>query len=375
MFFFRKVLPALFISLLPTCLPCSAHSDLQTTDVYVSGQDGYHCYRIPGIECTPDGTLLAFAEARKNHCGDPGTEGNDIDLVLKRSTDQGKTWSPMAVIEDPGANWSAANPATCVDRTTGKIWVLYIRTKPGRDTHSSRPGTDDAQVLARSSDDQGLTWSQPLDLTADTRDMKDPQWTITVVGPGGMIQDSKGRLAAAAWKTSPWGNFAVFSDDHGNTWKRGQVVPGSQGGDENQLVELANGQLLMDFRQSKGPHRWMSQSLDGGQTWPERREGLPVTPVCCAIERLTLKSKGSDKDRILWTGPRGPDRHTLVARISYDEGMTFPDEFLIADEPAAYSDLTLLKDGSAGVLWERGDYKYISFTRLPLEFFETPENK
>ncbi len=362
-----------------------AQSGLEHVDVYVSGQDGYNCYRIPGIECAPDGSLLAFAEARKLNCGDPGMDGNDIDLVLKRSTDGGKTWSPMMIIEDYGELWSSANPATCVDKDTGKVWVLYLRCKPGKHTFTARPGTDDSQVLARTSDDNGVTWSEPIDLTAASRDMNDPHWSVSVVGPGGMIQDSKGRLITAVWKAGPrgtveelekdggtsalWGNLAMFSEDHGKTWQSGQPVPGP-GGDENQLVELNDGRILMDFRQSGGPTRWMSESKDGGRTWSERRPGNPVTPVCCAIERFSLKSAGADKDRIIWTGPKGPDRNNLVVRVSYDEGQTFKNERLIASEAAAYSDLTLLKDKSAGVLWERADYRKITFTRLTLEFLE-----
>ena len=360
-------------------------AELEHVDVYVSGQDGYNCYRIPGIECAPDGSLLAFAEARKLNCGDPGMEGNDIDLVLKRSTDGGRTWSAMKVIEDNGDLWSAANPATCVDRETGKVWVLYLRCRPHRNTFSARPGTVDSQVLARTSDDNGVTWSEPLDLTPASRDMNDPHWGISVPGPGGMIQDSKGRLITAVWMAGPkesvealekdqgksarWGNLALFSEDHGKTWRHGSFVPGP-GGDENQLVELKDGRLLMDFRQSDGPHRWFSESSDGGLTWSERRAGLPVTPVCCAIERLSLQSATEDRNRILWTGPKGPDRNNLVARVSYDEGITFPNERLIVNEPAAYSDLTVLLDKSVGVLWERDNYKKITFTRLTLEFLE-----
>lgn len=350
--------------------PAVSQGNLEHVDVYVSGQDGYNCFRIPGIECAPDGSLLAFAEARKHNCADPGMENNDIDLVHKRSTDHGQTWSAMVVIEDPGEFWSAANPATCVDRDTGKVWLLYLRCKPGKDTFTARPGTDDSQVLARTSVDHGLTWSEPIDLTVASRDMNDPQWAVSVVGPGGMIQDAKGRLIAPVWKSAPWGNFALFSEDHGKTWQRGQLVPGDQGGDENQLVELKDGRILMDFRQNKGTNRWMAESQDGGRTWSERRVGLPVTPVCCAIERLSLQSAGDDKDRILWTGPKGPERNNLVARVSYDEGQTFPNERLIANEPAAYSDLTILKDKTAGVLWERDDYTKITFTRLTLEFLE-----
>ncbi len=367
------------------CTPGLAQSSLEHVDVFVSGQDGYSCYRIPGIECAPDGTLLAFAEARKLNCADPGMEGNDIDLVLKRSTDNGKTWSAMKVIEDPGELWSAANPATCVDRDTGKVWVLYLRCKPNRHTFSARPGTDDSQVIARTSEDHGVTWSEPIDLTTASRDMNDPHWNVSVPGPGGMIQDSKGRLIAAVWMSGPketiealekdqgrsarWGNLVLFSEDHGKTWQRSQFVP-EPAGDENQVVELKDGGILMDFRQNHGPHRWMTVSMDGGRTWSERRPGLPVSPVACAIERFSLQSKGDDKDRILWTGPKGPDRNNLVARVSYDEGQSFPNERLIAAEPAAYSDLTILKDKSAGVLWERGNYTKITFTRLTLDFLE-----
>jgi len=349
--------------------PALAQSAPVHVNVFTSGQDGYHCYRIPALEVAPDGSLLAFAEARKYNAGDPGTENNEVDLVCKHSTDNGRTWSAMELIEHAGERWSSCNPAAVVDRQTKRVWVLYLRCKPGRGTDAARPGTDDSQVLARWSDDNGRTWSGPLDLTAATRDMKDPHWRITVVGPGGMIQDGKGRLVAAAWKYAPFGVLAIYSEDHGRTWHRGQAVP-CKWGDENQVVELSDGRILMDFRQEAGPHRWMTESRDGGRTWTEPRPGVQVGAVCCAIERYTLKAAGDDRDRILWTGPKGAQRHTLVARLSYDEGQTFPKERVIAAEPAAYSDLAILKDKTAGVLWERDDYRYIAFTRLTRDFLE-----
>ncbi|MHB8899779.1 MAG: sialidase family protein [Thermoguttaceae bacterium] len=351
-------------------LSARAESELQHVDVYTSGADGYKIYRIPAIETAPDGSLLAFAEGRKYGGSDPGMGKQDIDLVLKRSTDGGRTWSPMALIEDPGELWSAANPATVVDRQSGKTWVLYLRSRPERSTDTSRPGTDDMQTLARSSTDNGLTWSEPIDLTKVARQYDDPTWQASVVGPGGAIQTRSGRLVAPVWKVKPSGVLAIFSDDHGQTWQRGSVMPGKQAGNEDQIVELDDGRLLLDVRQNSGPTRFLATSSDGGQTWSEPRPGVAVTPVACAIERLTLKSAGQDRNRILWTGPRGPGRKTLVARVSYDEGQTFAPERVIADEPAAYSDLTRLNDKSAGVLWERGDYRFITFTRLSLEFLE-----
>jgi len=340
-------------------------------DVFVSGKDGYFAYRIPAIETAPDGSLLAFAEARKHNLSDPGGQKQDIDLVMKRSTDGGATWSAMRVIEDSGDCWSSANPATLVDRQTGRVWLWYLRCKPGRSTHTSRPGTDDMQVLARTSDDHGATWSEPTDLTAVARDMADPAWKASVVGPGGMIQDRSGRLIAPMWKAEPYHAFALFSEDHGGSWQRGALVPGASGGNECQLVELADGSVLIDIRQSGGPTRLVATTRDGGRTWSPCRPGQAVTPVCCAIERFTLKSAGDDRNRILWTGPQGPGRSKLAVWTSVDEGQTFADPRLIYEGPAAYSDLCVLKDKSVGVLWERGKdkgYQFITFTRLAPDF-------
>jgi sialidase-1 len=365
---------ALLLSAL--CLPARAESPLEHVNVYESHKDGYFAYRIPAIEVAPDGAILAFAEARKNNLLDPGMKDAEIDLVCKRSTDNGRTWSKMEVIEHAGTLWSSANPATVVDRQTNKVWLLYFRCKPDCGSDTARPGTDDAQILARSSDDNGKSWSEPIDLTAISRDMADPQWRVTVIGPGGMIQDRKGRLIAAAWRYAPFAVFAIYSEDHGRTWQRGEMVPDAneKNGNENQVVELSDGQILMDFRREtenwKVGTRGMAESRDGGRTWSAPRPGLSLAPCCCAIERYTLKSAGDDRDRILWTGPKGPNRNNLVARISYDEGQTFPVERLIAEGPAAYSDLAILKDKTAGVLWERDDYTRIAFTRLTREFLD-----
>jgi sialidase-1 len=354
--------------------PGAADLEIRNTDVFTSGQDGYHTYRIPAIETAPDGTLLAFAEARKYNAGDPGMDKNDIDLVMKRSTDGGLTWSAMRVIEDPGEQWSAANPSTVVDRANGRIWLFYLRAKPGRSTGTARPGTDDMQTLARTSDDNGLNWSEPIDLTGVARDLSDARWRSSAIGPGGAIQSREGRLIAPVWKVDPFGVLAIFSDDHGRTWQRGDAVPGGIGGDENQLVQLSDGRILMDFRQNSGPHRWVAVSKDGGKTWSEPRPGVTVSPVACAIARYTLRSAGDDRDRILFSGPKGPERTNLVIRTSYDEGQTFAAERSISEGYAAYSDITILKDGAVGVLWERGvqkGYQFITFTRLSRKFLES----
>ena len=369
-------------------LPTPAFGELIFThvDVFSSGTEGYHTFRIPAILTAPDGALIAMAEGRKENRHDPG--GGDIDLVYKRSTDAGATWSPLMVLDDPGVGWAASNPTPVVDRQTGRIWVLYNRWEPGFGTYLSQPGTSNNQVWVRYSDDNGLTWSTPTDLTRVAREFD--HWGAMFLGPGGAIQAGNGRLIVpAAMKPDRsahvWvsvGNYrgtlkmmrayAIYSHDHGATWQRGELLDALS--DENQLVELADGALLMDARQSSGENRWVAISADGGQTWSKPRAGQVVKPVATAIERYTLQASGDDRDRILWSGPSGPGRLGLVVRVSYDEGQTFRNEKLIYGGFSAYSDLSILNDKTVGLLWERGvssGYQFITLTRFNLEFLES----
>jgi sialidase-1 len=355
---------------------------LEHVDVFTSGQEGYHTFRIPGVETAPDGSVIAFAEARKYNRGDPGHEDNDIDMVMKRSTDGGRTWSALEVLDDPGERWAASNPVLLRDRNTDRVWAFYCRMKRGRGSVTSRVGTDDATTWVRYSEDQGVTWSEPTNITQAARD---PRWGSVFYGPGGGIQTRQGRLVltlhgheppartasnnSLATEVADWplASYAIYSDDHGKSWKRGEVIAGVS---ESQLVELVDGRLLIDARQNEGPRRFLATSEDGGGTWSTPTLGVAVTRVACAVERVTLQSTGDDRDRIVWTGPKGPGRARLVVRTSYDEGKTFTNERLISDDKAAYSDLTTLKDRSVGVLWERGDYGFITFSRFSMKFLE-----
>ncbi|MEO1994152.1 MAG: sialidase family protein, partial [Planctomycetaceae bacterium] len=179
-----------FLTLLLVIQPANralAEPLLSRVDVLISGEEGYHTFRIPCLLTAGDGSLLAFAEARKHNASDPGFDNNDIDLVMKRSTDDGRTWSRLRVIDDPGEYWSACNPVAVLDRTTGGVCLVHARTKPGRNSYTARPGTDDAQNWVRFSDDHGVTWSAPKNITRIARDIDG--WGGTFCGPGGGIQD------------------------------------------------------------------------------------------------------------------------------------------------------------------------------------------
>jgi sialidase-1 len=375
-----------WLPLLVPALALAANAFLTHTDVFRAGEDGYHTYRIPAIVTASDGSLVAFAEGRKENMGDPGN--GDIDLVTKRSIDNGATWSKMQIVDDPGEKWGASNPTPVLDRSNGRLWIAYNRWEPGKDTPNSRVGTTDNQAWLRYSDDNGQTWSAPRDITRVARDFDN--WRAMFFGPGGAVQTRTGRLilpAASCTDTcavyAASGTFrgpmhfmrayVLYSDDHGATWKRGAQVLAMT--DENQLIDLADGTVLMDARQGGGSARWMILSRDGGQSWSTPRAGETVTPVATAIERFTSVKEGADRDRILWTGPQGDARRRLVVRVSYDEGQTFTNEHLLYGGLAAYSDLSILKDGTVGVLWERGvsgQCQFITFTRFNREFLEPP---
>lgn len=369
-----RLIPFLFT------LSAAGQAFLTHTDVFRSGAGGYHSYRIPAIVTGADGSLVAFAEARRENRDDPG--GGDIDIVTSRSTDSGKTWSPLQVLDDPGQKWAASNPTPLLDRSNGRLWILFNRWEPGFGTERSLPGTGNNQLWARTSDDHGRTWSAPRDLTGVSRDVD--HWGAMFPGPGGAVQLRSGRLVAPASMKhdaftlpGPAGplvmmrTYVLYSDDHGETWKRGGLTHSLT--NENQLVELASGGLLMDARQNTGGHRWNMVSHDGGISWSKAQPGQTVSAVATALERFTLRSAGADRNRLIWTGPVGPGRKHLVVRVSYDEGQTWMNQRDLYGGLAAYSDATMLADGTAGILWERGEtdsVQFVTFTRFNREFLE-----
>jgi len=330
-------------------------------DVYVSGTEGYHTYRIPAVVLTNEGTLLAFCEGRKTGRGDHG----DLDLMLRRSADGGVTWQPMQLVYEEGgdAKITIGNPCPVVDRTTGTIWLPFCR--------------ENDRVFMTKSTDDGKTWAKPTEIT---RDVKKPEWGWYATGPGHGIQLRGGRLlipsdcgeregAGSADKKRH--SLVFYSDDHGTSWKLGGVT--DLGMNECEVVELADGSLLLSMRQYLGPkQRAFAVSTDGGLSWSKPKLHPQVhCPVCQAsIQRYTLPPAAA-KNRILYSGPGGPGRTHMTVRLSYDEGESWPVSKVLHDGPAAYSDLVVLPDKTVGCLYERGEehpYEKITFARFTLDW-------
>ncbi len=372
--------PGLMLSalLLESCLRSQTAEPpalIPRNPVFVSGQGGYHTYRIPSLLVTRQGTLLAFAEGRKGSSSDTG----DIDLLLKRSPDQGRTWQTIQTVWDDGTN-TCGNPCPVVDRDSGVVWLLLTWNR-GDDQESkiiAQQSKDTRRVFVTSSADDGLTWTSPQEIT---RSVKPTNWTWYATGPGAGIQiergPNRGRLVIPCDHieagTGHYYSHVIFSDDHGRNWKRGGSTPRHQV-NECEVVELTHDRVLLNMRNYDRSQRTRQQAIsrDGGMSWIHQRH-VPelIEPICQAsIRRLSWPLDGQP-GVLLFSNPASASRERLTVQASFDDGETWPVSRLLDPRPSAYSCLAILPDGTAGILYEageRGPYETLFFARFALEW-------
>jgi sialidase-1 len=331
--------------------------------VRTHGDDGVHSYRIPGLVTSKKGSLLAVYDVRRDKSGD--LQG-DIDVGLSRSTDGGETWEPMRIIMDMGT-WGdlpenqngVGDPAILVDELTGFIHVvaLWMHGKPDAAAWiSSQPGLDPSetgQLLIVSSEDDGLTWSEPRNIT---QPMKDPSWHLFLAGPGMGITMKDGTLVfAAQFKDAlqvPHSTL-IYSKDRGNSWFIGQGArPNTT---ESQVVELNDGSLMLNMRDDRGGSRAVMTSTDLGTTWEEHathRKAL-IEPICMGS---LIRIQTGESTLLLFSNPNTTDgRYNITIKASFDEGVTWPEEnqVLLDQEPGwGYSCLTRIDAEPVGILYE-----------------------
>jgi len=319
-------------------------------DIFVSGKEGYHTYRIPAITVSTKGTILAFCEGRKYSRRDYG----DTDILLRRSFDGGKTWQPFQIIIDDGPN-TMGNPSPVVDQSTGIIWLLFTK--------------NNVQVYVMKSSDDGETWSSPIEITEN---LKEESWVRFGTGPCHGIQLVNGRLVIPCWRQV---NFyihysqIVYSDDHGASWKLGGTIGPYM--DESTVIQTYDGSLYLNMR-NYSHLRAYAWSKDDGMTWSEIKfDKVLVDPICQAsLIRFTDKDN-HDKNRILFSNPASQDRENMTVRLSYDECRTWKVSKPLHLGPSAYSDLAIGKDMTIYCLYERGEndpYERITFANFNLEW-------
>ena len=376
--FHSRLFPLFAVVFAALSLAKSALAQPEFTDVFVAGHDGYHTYRIPAIVVATNGSVLAFCEGRRNSRSDSG----DIDLLVKRSTDGGKTWSAQQVIWNDATN-TCGNPAPVVDQATGIVWLL-MTWNLGADKEDQilyRKARDTRRVFITHSADSGLTWSRPTELTAS---VKRPDWGWYATGPVNGIQlirgPQRGRLVIPANHStlttsmqSVTRSHVIYSDDHGQTWQIGGVE--DEKTNESTIAELSDGALLHNMRSYFGKNRRaVARSGDGGASWsPVKLDEALIEPVCQASLLRCSWPEGGERSRLLFSNPASAKREKMTVRVSYDEGATWPVSREIFAGPAAYSCLAILPDKSVGCLFERGEkqpYERITLARFSRAWLE-----
>lgn len=368
----------------------------ETVDLFKSGEGGYQGFHTPGVLVTGKGTILAWADARRGSHSKPDWGSNDI--VLRRSTDGGKTWSQpgkVAEVSGPktknpvalrleGVNTNDvtySNPVLIAD-WDGTIHMLFC--------------LEYMRCFYQSSADDGLSWSTPVEITGTFERFRPSYpWKVLATGPNHSIQLRNGRLLVPVWLSTATGGNAhrpsvtstIYSDDHGKTWQAGEMaVPSTNewvNPNETVAVELADGRVMLNVRNESSAHRRLvTTSKDGATAWstPKFDESL-VEPICMgAIVRYSTAGTGgknrllfSNPDNLSWSkgkeAPLGRDRKNMTVKLSYDEGQTWPVSKVLDSGWSAYSDLGVSREGTILCFYGRGSKKSYAGDRLTLVRF------
>jgi sialidase-1 len=345
------------------------------TELFRAGEGGYALFRIPGIVATKTGTLLTYAEARKSARGDWGP----IDIVIRRSTDRGKTWSPYRIIADVDGP-KQKNPVALAQNLAGSTDVTYNNPVAIADQKTGAVHflfcMEYMRAFYMRSGDDGQTFSKPVEITAafDTFRREYP-WKVLATGPGHGIQLRNGRLLVPVWLSTGTGGHAhrpsvtstIYSDDGGRNWKRGDIaVPDTPEfifPNETIAAQLADGRVMLNVRsESKANRRLVVYSRDGATGWSAPKFDQKLLEPICFASMIKLKGRGlvfSNPDNLEKAGgPAEPgknrDRKNLTVQLSEDDGETWKAKRVLEAGWSGYSDLAVLPDGTIYCFYERG---------------------
>lgn len=327
----------------------------ERTLLFKCGDAGSKFYRIPAIATAPDGSVVILADKRWDSNSDLPWH---IDVVSRRSTDLGKTWSNAVTVAGEGTTEGFGDPAIVVDKKRKQVLCIMTHGSGLWDATYEKH----AYISVSHSKDNGVTWSEPVDITnqlygSTCSDAKRSKWLTAFATSGAAVQLKDGRLMFALvvreTKDSRLTIYSVYSDDGGYNWKvsENSACPDA---DESKIVELKDGKLMMSIRNRKRGSRIYCISEDRGKTWGECYEQPQVIEPACNGD--IIRYNYGDKNVLLQTVPNDPERRVNVSIIaSFDEGKTWPLKRVLCPYESAYSSITQLTDGTLGVFTEEWD--------------------
>lgn len=324
------------------------------------GDEGSKYYRIPALVTASDGSLVAIADKRWDKLNDLPAH---IDIVARRSEDNGKTWSDAIIVANGDSTKGYGDAAVVLDQKSNELICIFAS---GCGLWQSTPGNPIGIHISKSKD-HGKTWSEPQEITDQIYGSKcnNPQtqnWYGAFAASGRALQLKDGRLlfAVAARTDSTWqlSNYACYSDDHGKTWHVSKNAAETQG-DEAKIMELANGDLLMSIRNPQKGKRKFSISKDRGETWQKSYIHPELKDPACNGDILRYPIKDSKQTLLLHSIPYNDSiRQNVAILLSHDEGKTWVMGDTVCNNYSAYSSMTVLKDGSIGILYEEGKWDH-----------------
>ena len=327
-------------------------------------EEGVSCYRIPAIITAPNGDVIAAIDERVESCADLNPN-NDINIVARRSSDNGKTWSDIETVIDFPFGQSASDPSMILDKETNEIFLFYNYMDLEKEK-----GVFYLHVVK--SADNGKTWSEPEDITSQ---IAKPEWhnDFKFITSGWGIQTQSGKLLHTMVNLKN-GLHLFGSDDHGKTWFF--IDTPINPADESKVIELADGTWMINSRVHNIGMRIVHTSTDEGKTWETKEEPQLIDPGNNAsIIRYTAKEDGYDKNRILFSNAKmTKGRLNMTVRISYDEGNTWSDGKTIYPGSSAYSSMTILANGDIGLFFEKDNHTQNPFVSFSLDWLTDGED-
>lgn len=327
-------------------------------------QEGVSCYRIPAIITAPNGDIIAAIDERVESCADLNPN-NDINIVARRSSDNGKTWSDIETVIDFPFGQSASDPSMILDKETNEVFLFYNYMDLEKEK-----GVYYLHVMK--SADNGKTWSKPEDITSQ---ITKPEWhnDFKFITSGRGIQTRSGKLLHTMVNLKN-GLHLFGSDDHGKTWFF--IDTPINPADESKVIELADDTWVINSRVHNIGMRIVHTSKDEGKTWVTKEEPQLIDPGNNAsIIRYTAKEDGYDKNRILFSNAKmTKGRLNMTVRISYDEGTTWSDGKTIYPGSSAYSSMTILKNGDIGLFFEKDGHTQNPFVSFSLDWLTDGED-